>query len=249
MTAPVLHLLAALLLTTGLGAPTSWAQEQSASQERSMSESLTENDWISYRDAYRAVLRFEKYGGAKHLILNHFQITPRNKNVSMDGLRLRLQGRSIQLDLPLDAGGRTSIPLLKSAYDDNAVLRLNRRADPFGFQTRVSIVVRPDGAYSVSELRAACEQVLQYQNHLLPLVWQGKRCVGVNMVYAKTHSAVVVQWRQGERIEALPPLARGPIYAHDIDTGYGVVAFRFGNTTAGQLLTPVAPLALVAVME
>ena len=32
---------------------------------------VPDGQWVSYRDAYRAMVIFEKYGKAKHLIQNH----------------------------------------------------------------------------------------------------------------------------------------------------------------------------------
>ena len=34
-------------------------------------------DWISYRDAYRAMVVFDKYGGPKNLLLHQLQVLPR----------------------------------------------------------------------------------------------------------------------------------------------------------------------------
>jgi hypothetical protein len=114
-----------------------------------------DGEWLSYRDAYRAMVVFEKYGGPKHLIQNHFQVMPRAKAVSTDGLRLSLIGKSTQLNLPLDPLGRAVFPLLKAAYDENAALVLNRKPGQFVLRPRVSVLVRPDGVYEAAELRAA----------------------------------------------------------------------------------------------
>ncbi|MDB5755009.1 MAG: hypothetical protein JWR56_1437, partial [Massilia sp.] len=64
-----------------------------------------DGEWVSYRDAYRAMVVFEKYGKPKHLIQNHYQVMPREKGVPAEGLRLTLQGKTMQLNLPLDAAG------------------------------------------------------------------------------------------------------------------------------------------------
>jgi len=63
-------------------------------------------EWMSYRDGYRAMVAFEKYGKAKHLIQNHLQVVGKDKAAAPDGLQLTLQGKTMQLNLPLDATGR-----------------------------------------------------------------------------------------------------------------------------------------------
>ena len=72
-----------------------------------------EGEWVSYRDAYRAMVVFEKYGGPKHLIQNHFQVMPRTKGVSTEGLRLALTG--------MDHGPELvrAIPLLERASESD----------------------------------------------------------------------------------------------------------------------------------
>ena len=74
-------------------------------------------EWLSYRDAYRAMVVFEKYGKPKHFLQNHYQVSPRDAGATLDGLRLTLNARSLQLNLPLDPAGRVVFPLLKAAYD------------------------------------------------------------------------------------------------------------------------------------
>ena len=68
-------------------------------------------EWLSYRDAYRAMVVFEKYGKPKNLIQQHLQVLPNEKNVSLEGLELSLNGKSTRLSLPLDPTGRAVFPL------------------------------------------------------------------------------------------------------------------------------------------
>src|SRR6218665_2033994 len=109
-----------------------------------------EAGWVSYRDAYRSMVLFAKYGKAKGFLQNHYQVTPRDPGASLDGLRLTLSGKTTQLSLPLDATGRTTFPLLKAAYDENAMLVLNRKISQFSFQPRLSIIPRLDGVYEAA---------------------------------------------------------------------------------------------------
>ena len=48
---------------------------------------VPDGEWVSYRDAYRAMVVFEKFGGPKHLIQNHFQVMPRRLPAAQGRLR------------------------------------------------------------------------------------------------------------------------------------------------------------------
>lgn len=123
-------------------------------------------DAVSYRDAYRAMVQFEKYGGPKNLLVSQLQVLPKERGALAEGLQLLLSGRSTQLSLPLDLLGRTVFPLQKAAYDDNAALSLSRKGLGFVLRPQVSIAVRPDGVYDVLELRAGCAQALGFARYV-----------------------------------------------------------------------------------
>lgn len=227
--APLLS--AALLLAAGLGA----AQ-------------AADDEWLSYRDAYRSMVVFEKYGGPKHLIQNHFQVMPRDKGVPLDGLRLALYGSSTRLNLPLDALGRAVFPLLKAAYDENAVLLLNRNSSGYLPRPRVSVRVRADGVYEAAELRAACDQALGFARYADASA-RTLSCAGVRFGFARQGGAAAVRVRAGASAAALP-VGESSIFDDDPDDAFRTVLYRFAATPArGQVLTPEAPLAIAAVFE
>jgi hypothetical protein len=199
-------------------------------------------EWVSYRDAYRSMVVFEKYGKAKHLIQHHLQVAPRDKAVSPEGLQLTLVGKSTRLQLPLDATGRAVFPLLKAAYDENASLVLNRKGGQYLFKPRVSIVVRPDGVYEAADLRAACEQALAYQRQT-ESGFRGSRCSGVRFVFAKGVMDPGVRLRKGEGA-SLPP-GDGPAFVGDAYEGFRVVSYKFGDAQQKeQVVTQNVPLAI-----
>jgi hypothetical protein len=173
---------------------------------------------------------------------------PREKGVPTDGLRLTLQGKSMQLNLPLDPAGRTVFPLLKAAYDENAALMLNRKLSQFVLRPRVSVAIRPDGVYEAAELRAACEQALQYARYADPSA-RGKQCAGVRFGFAAKGMAPVVRLRNSELVGALP-VADGAIWPDDPDDGFRTVLYRFADMQPrGQVVTQDAPLAIAPVFE
>src|SRR5476649_1712847 len=129
-------------------------------------QAMVESDWVSYRDAYRQMIWFEKYGKPKQFLQNHYRVVPRDANGATDGLRLILDSKSMHLNLALDALERATLTFSKAAYDDNAALKLNRKAGQFKFGPWVSIASRPDGIYEAADLRAACAQLLAYLRYV-----------------------------------------------------------------------------------
>lgn len=227
---------AALALTAGLLAPVRAA--------------APEGDWVSYRDAYRAMVVFEKYGKPKSLLQHQIQVVPRDKASLGEGVRLVLNGQDSQLNLPLDPTGRTVFPLLKAAYDENAALVLNRKLGPFKLRARVTLVVRPDGIYDLGELRAACEQALEYARYLDASY--GKRsCTGVRFGFAHGGAVPAPVMRRGQPGDASElRMGEGPIFADDPDESFRIVNLRFGAQAArAQVATQDAPLAIVPLFE
>lgn len=222
----------ALLLTAGTAA----AQAQAGAGDSA---------WVSYRDAYRTMVVFDKYGKAKTLIQNHLQVMPRQKDASLDGVQLSLRGKTVNVSLPLDAAGRAVFPLLKLAYDENAALVLNRAPGQYAFRRRVTIAARADGIYDSTELRAACEQALEFERYVNPAAAKLK-CVGVRFAFA-AKSEPGVKLRKGEGAAAALPAVDGAAFSDDPNASFRVVNYRFGD--GGQVLTQGVPVAIAPVFE
>jgi hypothetical protein len=205
-----------------------------------------EGDAVSYRDAYRAMVMFEKYGGAKNLLVSELQVLTRGSAAHAEGLQLTLAGRSTQLNLTLDALGRTVFPLQKTAYDENAALFLSRRGMGFTLRPQVSIAVRADGVYDMAELRAACAQALGFARYI-DASQRAHQCAGVRFVFPKK-SEGGARLRRPESQEHVLPLASGP--AGGPDEGFPAVTYRFaGADERGQVATYNAPLAILPIFE
>jgi hypothetical protein len=204
------------------------------------------SEWASYRDAYRSLVVFEKYGGAKNLLQNHLQLVPREKGVLGEGVQLVLTGKTVQTSLALDPLGRGVLPLVKAAYDDNAVLAPNRRLGPFTLRTRVTIAPQADNTYDSATLRAACEQALTYARYTDASA-RSRQCVGVRMVFPKKGVETSVKLRRPEGEQALP-VAMGAAFAGDADADFPAVTYRFSGEKA-QVITYSAPLAIVPLFE
>lgn len=200
-------------------------------------------DAVSYRDAYRAMVVFDKYGGPKNLLVNQLQVLPRERGSLADGLLLSLTGRSTQLNLPLDPLGRTVFPLQKAAYDENASLSLNRKGIAFTLRPQVSIAPRADGVYDVAELRSACAQALDFARYV-DASQRSRQCAGVRFVFAKKAEAGA-RLRRPDGTEQVLPVANA-----EAGDGFPAVSWRFGGSAErGQVATYNAPLAILPIFD
>jgi hypothetical protein len=120
-------------------------------------------EWASYRHAYKAAAYFAAFTRDRPLIQADMQLRPLARTARMEGLRVHLAGAHTQADIPVDALGRAQIPMDKLAYEDDAVLSLNRQKGLYYFSGRYSIRTRDDGIYPVAQLQAACGQLIDAQ--------------------------------------------------------------------------------------
>lgn len=200
-------------------------------------------DAVSYRDAYRAMVVFDKYGGPKNLLVNQLQVLPRERGALAEGLQLSLTGRSTQLNLPLDPLGRTVFPLQKAAYDENASLSLNRKGLAFTLRPQVSIAARADGVYDVAELRGACAQALDFARYV-DASQRSRQCAGVRFVFAKKAEAGARLRRPDGTEQVLP------VTTSEAEDGFPAVSWRFGAAAErGPIATYNAPLAILPIFE
>lgn len=201
-------------------------------------------EWISYRDAYRAMVVFEKYGGQKNFLQSQLQVTPQDRAASLDGVQLTLAGRSNQVNLPLDPLGRTSFPLLKGAYDENVALLLSRKIGSFNVRPRVSIALQPDGVYEDGELRAACEQALGFARYRDGSL-RTRQCGGVRFVFARRAPDIGVRVHRPDGSDATLAIVAGAAFPGDGDDSFPTVLYRFAGNERVQLVTAYPPLAIV----
>lgn len=204
-------------------------------------------EWVSYRDAYRAMVVFEKYGGPKNFLQSQLQVAPQDRIASLDGVQLTLAGKTNQVNLPLDPLGRTPFPLLKGAYDENVALLLSRKVGSFGVRPRVSIALQPDGVYEDGELRAACDQALGFARDGDGSL-RTRQCAGVRFVFAKRAAEIGVRVHKSDGSDATLAVAPGTAFPGDADDGFPTVLYRFGSDKV-QLVTAYPPLAIVPLFE
>jgi hypothetical protein len=205
-------------------------------------------DWVSYRDAYRAMVVFEKYGGPKNFLQSQLQVAPQDRGAAVDGLQLTLAGKTNQVNLPLDPLGRTPFPLLKGAYDENVALMLSRKIGSFAVRPRVSITPQSDGVYEDAELRAACDQALGFARYGDGSL-RTRQCGGVRFVFAKRAAEAGVRVHRPDGTDASLPIVASAAFAGDADDSFPTVLYRFAGNERVQVVTAYPPLAIVPLFE
>lgn len=212
---------------------------------------VRDSEWASYRHAYKTAAFFATFTRSRPLIQAQMQIRPLSPEAPLDGLKLHLAGDTTSVDIDVDGIGRADIPLSKAAYDEDAVLRLNRQKGAYYFSGRYSIREHADGVYQLAELRAACEQLISAQRasgYRLRLI--GKSCAGVKFSYPAGDDAAVVEVR-GEDGTLLPVgVSDGHPFEDNSMGTYKVAVLRFADLPQqGSVLTRARPLAIGTVYE
>jgi len=199
-------------------------------------------EWHSYRHAYKAASFFAPYVAKRPLIQAHLQIRPLAPDTPMDGLRLELVGETTRMDIAVDALGRATLPMLKQAFDEDAVLRLNRRKGYYQFSGRYSIRSREDGIYPLAMLREACEQLISAQRasgYRLRLL--GKECKGIKFIYAPGDTAAAVELRGADGSRRIPAQPGLPFENRTMGP-YQVVTVRLADWPAQAQAVPLPGL-------
>lgn len=203
-------------------------------------------EWHSYRHAYKAARFFAPYLKTRPLIQAHLQIRPNRPELPLEGLEVQLAGETVNMTLPVDAIGRLTLPMLKQAFDEDAVLRLNRQKGHYHFSGRYSIREREDGVYDGASLRAACEQLLSAQResgYRLRLI--GKKCAGVKFVYPASGPAPEVLHKDAAGALTPLPVERGHPFENRTMGDYQLAVYRFADWPAqGEVLARSKPLAV-----
>jgi len=210
-----------------------------------------DSEWHSYRRAYQAARFFEPYLRTRPLIQAHMQIRPLRPDVPMEGLRVQIVGETTNVEIAVDEIGRAVLPMLKTAFDEDAVLRLNRQKGHYAFSGRYSIREKADGIYPSADLRAACAQLIDaqrvsgYRFRLL-----GKHCAGVKFVYRLSDGPPRVLHRDAAGTERLLPLSEGQPFENNTMGLYKVALYRFADWPAdGVVFTETKPVALGTLYE
>lgn len=239
-----------LLALAALLTPLACAADDPAPTQQVTITAQRDAEWNTYRHAYKAAAMFERHTATRPLIQAHMQIRPRAPGASLQGMQVQLAGTSMTMNLAVDGIGRVTMPMIKAAYDEDAVLRLNRQKGYYRFSGRFTIRERADGIYSAAQLREACEQVLGAQRDSgSRFRMMGKKCVGVKFVYAPGVDAAIALRDAAGKESAIAAADAEPFDSGPIGV-YRVAVYRFGAWPAqGEIVAPKGLLAIATLYE
>ena len=208
-------------------------------------------EWSSYRYAYQASVFTNKFLRKRPLVQSQLQLRPLDPLTPVTGLKVTLEGAKTHVEMVADDLGRVDMPELKQAFDEDAVLRLNRPKGLYKFSGRYTIRQRDDGAYRVADLRDACEQMIsaQRESGYRIRLW-GKKCTGVKFVYPATDDAASVDFHAAD--DHVTPIAAvdGRPFEDDSMGRYKIVVLRFADWPEdGRVVTGAKPLAIGTLYE
>lgn len=239
------------LLLVALCAPLISRADDPARMQRVEVVAERDSEWASYRHAYKTAAFFATFTRTRPLIQAQMQIRPLSPEAALDGLKLRLSGDTTNLDIAVDAIGRADIPMSKQAYDEDAVLRLNRQKGQYYFSGRYSIKEHADGVYQLAELRAACEQLIDAQRasgYRLRLI--GKRCAGIKFSYPAGEGAATVEVHGADGTVLPVGLSDGHPFEDNSMGMYKIAVLRFDALPPqGSVVTRARPLAIGTVYD
>jgi len=212
---------------------------------------LRDSEWASYRHAYKSAAFFATFTRSRPLIQAQMQIRPLTPEAPLDGLKLHLAGEKTNLDIAVDGIGRADIPFSKEAYDEDAVLRLNRQKGQYYFSGRYSIKERADGVYDLAGLRAACEQLIDAQRasgYRLRLI--GKGCAGIKFSYPANTSDMPLEIRDADGKQLPLALSDGHPFEDNSMGIYKIALLRFADLPQqARVVTLARPLAIGTLYE
>ncbi len=241
---------AAAWLMAALMAPHAGASAEDDVQHVEITNKL-DAEWASYRYAYEASAFIGKFLRKRPLIQAQMQLRPLDPATPVTGLKVKLVGKTTDIEMVADDIGLVTMPQLKTAYDEDAVLRLNRPKGLYKFSGRFSIKERDDGVYSAADLSEACEQMIgaQRESGYRIRLW-GKKCVGVKFVYPAADTAAAVDFHApDDRVTAIAAVDGRP-FEDDSMGDYKIVVVRFADwPNAGRVVTREKPLAIGTLYE
>ena len=242
--------IAATLLLAAALAPGAGRTADSEPQHVEVAGAL-DAEWASYRYAYEAASFVGKFLRKRPLIQAQMQLRPIDPATPVTGLKVRLVGKTTDIELAADDIGLVTVPQLKQAYDEDAVLRLNRPKGLYKFSGRYTVKERDDGSYRVADLRDACEQMIgaQRESGYRIRLW-GKKCVGVKFVYPANDTAAAIAFHATD--DHVTPIAAidGKPFEDDSMGNYRIVVVRFGDWPQdGRVVTDIRPLAIGTLYE
>ncbi len=111
----------------------------------------------SYSQMLKGLQAYQaKHGLAPNSEL-YFILIPKNKNVKLDGVTMRLASDETSIPIPIDASGKFQLPLLELKHDDEYDLIMNRPKGQFYIKPYVKSANLAEDTKRMGDLRLECQ--------------------------------------------------------------------------------------------
>lgn len=145
----------------------------------------------SYSQMLKGLIAYqEKHSHAPNSEL-YFILIPKSKEVTRQGLTMRLASDDTSINIPIDAEGKFQLPLLTLKHDDEYDLILNKPKGQFYIKPYVKSANLPEDTKRMGDLRLECQvrwaverqDVSMVFSSFVKLFASGNPCHGVIKVY------------------------------------------------------------------
>lgn len=110
----------------------------------------------SYRKMMQGVERFERDHALAPQAVLRFRLLPRQPDVDMQGVKLRIAGDTVSVPLPLSEDNSFAPVRNEQALHEDAVLLANRKASSMSWRAQVITPGLPPGTRRLGDLRLEC---------------------------------------------------------------------------------------------
>ncbi len=206
---------------------------------------LRDQEWVAYRGYYEFFVRFRDIDQPRHYpsLRLRLKIWTIKQGLPFDGIAIQLVSASVDQRLHINPISGTELPLFRQAFEEDAVLRLNRAKGGYSIGAQYSIQIRQDGVYTPQWLRSACEQGLMVKktfglSHRLAVV--GKSCTGVTFLFPTPGTDMPIVFKDAAGM--VRPLATSVVTISGTNGAIHAtsVSYKFHEwPQQGQLLTRV----------
>jgi hypothetical protein len=115
----------------------------------------------SYRKMIRGMDLFEKQHSMSPNGVLRFKLLPRKRETDLNGIVLEVIGSTVDFQVPIAADHTFSLQRNQQAFDDNAVVIPNRRAQSMTWRTDIRTPGLPPNTRRLGDLRLECEVGLE----------------------------------------------------------------------------------------
>ena len=115
----------------------------------------------SYRRMIRGMDLFEKHHATSPNGLLRFKLLPRKRDTNMNDIVLEVIGSAVDFRVPIAPDQTFSLPRNQQAFDDDAVVIPNRRAQSMTWRTEIRTPGLPPNTRRLGDLRLECDVGLE----------------------------------------------------------------------------------------